>query len=335
MSQKNGRKQTFPKISKTIILGAIYNGAIVFIFLTIALTLSNNWRLATLAHLRPHLAIISALFMIGFALANKHGWVWAFFFVTVIHSQPLALYTARTARISGSYTAPLHVTHLNIDRDNNTPTAALDHLNQTQPDIIFIQELSPEVAAQLSTALPTYDIVVSQPQTNTRGVGMLLSQTADITLIDSQIITLEPDIERPIISARITYNDQRLHLLSWHTIRPSHEWAYTFQQRTFDSLAQWAKTEQEAGWDVLILGDFNTTPWSKPFAQLLIEGDLHDSLYGRELQNSWAPANTPLWAGLPIDHAIHSENVYTTRRVIGPHVGSDHRPVHINIIITP
>ena len=323
------------QIISTAVAAIIYSTATALILLTISLPVSIDWRLATLAHLHPHLTIISALYLIGFAFAQKHGWAWAFILTAWMHYQPLTPYTARTPRIAGSYTAPLHITHLNIDRYNLTPTAALNHLNQEQPDLIFLQELSPEVAAQLGNALPTYDLVVSQPQTNTRGVSMLLSQTADITLIDSQIITIEPDNDRPLISTRLTYNDQRLHILSWHSIRPGHEQAYTFQQLTFDSLAQWAKTEQAAGWDVLILGDFNTTPWSKPFRNLLIEGDLHDSLYGRGLQNSWAPANMPLWAGLPIDHVVHSQNIYTANRYIGPHVGSDHRPVHTTVIITP
>lgn len=307
-----------------------------YILFTLSLFFEDSWwQLSYLANLRPHYTVLGIGITWGFVWATRgKALLWLGTLVVAVYLQALPWREFKPFRISPTTsTTPLHIAHINIDRHNDTPTAVFNHFNQTQPDILFIQELSPELIPLLATDMPDYQLVTSQPQTNTRGIGMLVANTADLTILDSQIITIEPDNERPLIATKLIHEDRRLQILSWHSARPHHEQVDAFQKITFEKLADWSIEQQEEGWRLVILGDFNATPWSKRFHALLLDGKLIDSRQNRGLFNSWAPEPLPLWLGLPIDHAVHSEDVYTRARSVGPNVGSDHRPIHLTVVL--
>ncbi len=83
---------------------------------------------------------------------------------------------------------------------------------------------------------------------------------------------------------------------------------------------------------VLLIGDFNATPWSDVMAQIGRRGlNLVDC--GAPFTPTWSPLYTsPLgrYIGLPIDSAYVSEGVTAACRV-GPDVGSDHRPLIVDV----
>ena len=78
-------------------------------------------------------------------------------------------------------------------------------------------------------------------------------------------------------------------------------------------------------------GDFNVTPWSPHFQDLLSRGELGDSGLGRGIQNTWCKFPT-LLCGLPIDHVI-TRGIAVSRRHIGPPIGSDHRPITVDFLL--
>lgn len=98
------------------------------------------------------------------------------------------------------------------------------------------------------------------------------------------------------------------------------------QNRFFE---KWVRERQSYGPNVLIIGDLNTTPWSHSFQKLINETDLWDSQIGKGLQPSW-PTFFPLM-GIPIDHVLLSPSLSVVNRQTGPEIGSDHRPVMIEV----
>ena len=78
---------------------------------------------------------------------------------------------------------------------------------------------------------------------------------------------------------------------------------------------------------LVVVGDFNATPWSPALRTFLDELDLN----GLNVAATW-----PVWfgfAGIPIDHALVSENLIITHIETGPNIGSDHRPVMIDVAL--
>ncbi len=80
---------------------------------------------------------------------------------------------------------------------------------------------------------------------------------------------------------------------------------------------------------VVVLGDFNATPWSAAYRELRWRGGLIDSMSGNGLQASWPVA----WGvfSIPIDHVLHSPDLGSNGRRTGPSFGSAHRPVIVSI----
>ena len=76
---------------------------------------------------------------------------------------------------------------------------------------------------------------------------------------------------------------------------------------------------------MLLAGDLNATPWSQALRPLTAAG--FSSLH---------PAWPPTWrAGsifaLPIDHAFVTAPLRVQRRRTGPNLGSDHRPLELEV----
>ncbi|MBT8208488.1 MAG: endonuclease/exonuclease/phosphatase family protein [Acidimicrobiia bacterium] len=80
---------------------------------------------------------------------------------------------------------------------------------------------------------------------------------------------------------------------------------------------------------VVVVGDLNTTPWSARYRDLMKRGQLESSSTGFGIQPTW-PANIGV-ASIPIDHLLHSADLTTTDREVGPDLGSDHYPVIIRL----
>jgi endonuclease/exonuclease/phosphatase (EEP) superfamily protein YafD len=81
----------------------------------------------------------------------------------------------------------------------------------------------------------------------------------------------------------------------------------------------------------VLAGDLNTTSWSPCFQDLLAVSGLRDSRRGFGVQPTW-----PGWLarlGIPIDHVLVSPEIRVVRRTVGPHIGSDHRPVVIDLVV--
>jgi endonuclease/exonuclease/phosphatase (EEP) superfamily protein YafD len=79
-----------------------------------------------------------------------------------------------------------------------------------------------------------------------------------------------------------------------------------------------------------MVGDFNVTPWSPLFADLLRDSGLADSCRGFGWQPTW-PTRLPAMFRIPIDHCLHGAGVAIVDRRVGPEIGSDHLPLLLEL----
>jgi endonuclease/exonuclease/phosphatase (EEP) superfamily protein YafD len=75
----------------------------------------------------------------------------------------------------------------------------------------------------------------------------------------------------------------------------------------------------------VVLGDFNTTPWSVKFSELLQNSGLSETPVGRGLTATWMSKNPLL--GLPIDHILVGRDVQVAHQEVGQEIGSEHYPI--------
>ncbi len=106
-----------------------------------------------------------------------------------------------------------------------------------------------------------------------------------------------------------------------HTLPPRDR---PYANRHAEQLQALAKRIRIEKRPVIVLGDFNSTPWSSRYRRFLDEAGLVSSVQGFGAPGTW-PAMLPM--RIPIDHVLHSPSLRTVDRRVGPSVGSDHLAV--------
>ena len=100
------------------------------------------------------------------------------------------------------------------------------------------------------------------------------------------------------------------------------------------ALARLAKLARQAPRPLVLVGDFNLTPHDGAFERLLTNGGLVNAAAASGLVTTW-PASAGRWArhlpGLQIDHCLVTHGIRAESFVLGPWVGSDHRPVLVRL----
>lgn len=129
----------------------------------------------------------------------------------------------------------------------------------------------------------------------------------------------------PMASTQIKIGNEPLDILGLHYENPIGHRQKTVQKVQIQETIAFAQKSDK----ILIVGDFNLTPYTKDFSRLLNEASLKDSRVGFGIQGSWPAFWSPF--RIPIDHALLSKNIHIKHREIGPSVGSDHLPLYLEI----
>lgn len=123
--------------------------------------------------------------------------------------------------------------------------------------------------------------------------------------------------------------DGDLRVLSAHTRAPMSASSWSMRN---DHLVALAKLVSTFSGPVLVGGDFNTTPWSSTFKDLINTSGLTEARLGRGILPSWS-SELPIFARIPIDQVLVSKDI----QVIGLHTarssGSDHLPIVVDLKI--
>jgi endonuclease/exonuclease/phosphatase (EEP) superfamily protein YafD len=79
----------------------------------------------------------------------------------------------------------------------------------------------------------------------------------------------------------------------------------------------------------MVIGDFNVTPFSPLFDDLLRDTGLIDARRVQGLQVTWPTYALPLW--IAIDHCLVDEAIPVVDVRHGPDIGSDHYPLEVTV----
>jgi endonuclease/exonuclease/phosphatase (EEP) superfamily protein YafD len=119
-----------------------------------------------------------------------------------------------------------------------------------------------------------------------------------------------------------------VHVLASHPVSPLTPTRAGQRDRALERLSLLAR---DLDGPVVIIGDLNATPWSPRLQALLYDAALVDSQLGHGLQPSY-PADRGIF-GLAIDQVLHTRELTTLDRELGPAFGSDHRMVHARLTL--
>ena len=187
------------------------------------------------------------------------------------------------------------------------------------PDVIGIAELSEEFSDRLKAEFSAdYSVQALFPDLGWQGISVLV-KNGSLHNVSADLVD-PAELEFP--TARVRF--QGGELLVVHPIPPVATDAAASRDAYFAALAQYAVRQPRAQ-AFIVAGDFNASPWSAPYRQMLISGDLIDSTIGFWPTPTWHGPNA-LFAPLsiPIDQLLLRGPVSVRARRVVANPDSDH-----------
>jgi len=283
-------------------------------------------------HFRPHYLIAAAI-LLGIAAAlRRRFWMLALAGLAVPHVVSLA--DVARAPPASHNTAQLDVRILtfNVQYLNPHKDLVVDYVRRVQPDVILLQEVANGWQPTIERLRATHAFMVPA-QPDFRGGNVTLSRHP---ILDGAALPLSfggPSI----VQTRISLHGTTLTVFNVHPLHPLTLGMADSQQRQF---AQLAARRPDDGQPFVIAGDFNMTPWSPHFGDLLASTRTRLATHQRYWPSTWPANGSYGWLarrlrGLPIDHFLVSEGIAVVGVKRGPSLGSDHYPLLATLRLPP
>lgn len=201
----------------------------------------------------------------------------------------------------------------NLLVDNPTPERFMAAILESKPDVILLQELTPEAWRSISEAAD-YPYQVMDPQDTGLGSAILSRlPMRNPSVIDRHITRwTTADVQWP--------NGEWVTIVNVHTTSPLDSTSIDRWESELDLLAQWVDGTDGP---LILAGDFNATVHHDEF-QALLDGGMVDSHQeaGSGLGRTWSLRGVPL---LGLDHVLVSDGLAVSRAWSDKGPGSDHR----------
>lgn len=230
---------------------------------------------------------------------------------------PLIGYWMPKSNAATTSTTPIKFIGWNLLWENPRHADALEWLKSQEADVILLTECTEEWRHDLTDLFERYPHRISSERKGAEGM-VLLSRYPLSPPDPDGLSETEP---KPWISTIMQSPDGPKRIIGLHPRVPRSGQRFDLRNLQYQKAARIASSP---GVPVVVLGDFNCTPFSAWFEWLLDRGKLRDSALGYGIHSTWVSNGI----GLPIDHVlISSELEVLDHRVHEDRIGSDHHPV--------
>ena len=273
------------------------------------------WLFELPGHFRFQLSVVAVLTTLGFIRLRAWRHVALSVILTGLLSAPvLSLWIPSTSASTSD--RALRLFTLNVGRDAAAVTTLI---REQQPDIVGLVDVRPRLWEKLATLDALYPYRVVEPR---GGSGLAL-----LSRFPLENVEVHPLLTRRFLVADLDVRGRRLAIALVHPNSPRSGSRAALRNRQLEALAAFQRERPDR--DVVMIGDFNTSPWSLAFQRFLVETRLRDAATGFGYRPTW-PAQWPLF-GIPIDHCLVSNGIEVHDfRTAGPS-GSDHLAIYAEI----
>ena len=243
------------------------------------------------------------------------------FLALLAASGTLSTYLPAAQPVTASQT--LKIMSFNVLVTNRNYQSVIGEIEKHAPDVVTIIEYSRTWDAQLKELKEIYPYAICEPRQHGYGAAIF----SKYPLSDIQEHKLPAiNIDIPFLSAVVSFEGQSIRLAALHVYSPTSQARFSFRNQQFKKVAELLG---DSDMPMIVVGDFNCTPWSPFLKDFQRKTGLRDSRRGFGNQATWPNQ----WKALriPIDHAFISPDVCVHDRYVGNATGSDHLPIIIEI----
>ncbi|MCK5506851.1 MAG: endonuclease/exonuclease/phosphatase family protein [Thermodesulfovibrionia bacterium] len=188
------------------------------------------------------------------------------------------------------------------------------------PDIVILEEIDQSWYNELEKSLTDYKVYKAVPRDDNFGIAVFskIPMAIKVKYIGSARV--------PSLECLIEEDDDEIILWATHPVPPISDEYWHLRN---EQLRELSALISGSDCQVVVAGDFNTSPWSRCFNGLKA-AKLDDTAAGIGVQASW-PAMWPAFMRIPIDHVLISKEIKVIERCVLEDIGSDHLPVFVRL----
>ena len=190
-----------------------------------------------------------------------------------------------------------------------------------QPDLVFLQEVSPQWEKALAVLHTEYPHRYVEARDDNFGIALLSRLPfASVGHIESAPLGF------PTLHGELMFGGRRVNFVSTHPMIPLG--ALNFAARN-EQLRRVAQQLAMPSTSTILVGDLNTSMWDMHYRALESATGLRNARRGHGVLPTW-PTFLP-FAMIPIDHVLVSDDIGVRQIATGPRIGSDHVPLVVTL----
>lgn len=238
---------------------------------------------------------------------------------------PSAAESAAAAVKAAREAAPLRVFYANVGKENRNYQGLFEEVRRAAPDVLVLTEFT----EAWHNAFNHADLLVDFPN----HIHLAKYNPAATGVYSRYPLSHDDRVyqaKRVVVRTRVEYG-VGLDIYAIHAPRPVRSPLHKYDE--FWSLLRSELQPQVVDGPMLLVGDFNATPYSLIYRSLTAGARLRDChvLTGRGAATTW-PNGTRWMPPIRIDHALVSPSVYCATASEGIGAGSDHKPLILDLV---
>ena len=290
----------------------------------------HSWHFDLLVNFIPQYAL--GLLVCISALLLYRRWLWAtalcpFLVLCLVYIVPLYV-SAYGGSEAKSDLKVYKLLAFNVLSSNSQLDAMLGFIESEDPDFIVMTEFTGKWDAASKRLSKRYKLQILEAHTDNFGIAIFGRFDGE-----SHLMRTNDEFGLPTHYADFALPDGRkFRLVGTHAIIPVS--SILLDERN-KCLLQCAKICRESASPSILAGDFNMTPFSPFYGDILREGDLVSASKGRGLCFTWPSWSFPMLKpmAIQIDNCLTSKGIDVISWRRGPDLGSDHLPVIVEFAL--
>lgn len=277
-----------------------------------------------LTHFKVAYGVCALLTAIAFVWVRR--WFWAALMVACCLVNAVWImpwYVNAHPRAMESSRSSIKLLLANVQSSNTQTAPLLALIKAEKPDFIVLQEVNKRWSAAMAELAGSYPFRLEI----VRGDNFGIAAYATKAWADARSIPSPPLGFPTLVVDRAAGHSLRL--VTTHPHTPVGQWGYDARNTQILSLVELVN---ESELPVLVIGDLNATLWSPVIDELEKLTGLRNIRQGIGIVPTWPTWFAPLM--IPIDQGLHTPGITIRDVRAGPHIGSDHLPLLVELHLT-
>lgn len=285
-------------------------------------TSENGWLIELVSHFAPQYCLLGLL--LGLIMFFRRAYSWSGLAILAVGLNAWVIYIAyQPVNITAPTPQSFSLYSANVYRFNTNLGLLEKAIQQQQPDIVFLMEITTPLMISLSDLVNQYEHQVIRPRPIVEGL-MLLSR---FPVLYQRIHNGAAVGWMPMLEAELLIHGKRVRFFGLHARTPKVHYGMTTRN---EQLRQVAQLSRQSALPVIVAGDFNISPYSPYYREFIRLSHLINTRNDHPWNPTW-PTLAPGPLGISIDHIFVSAEFLLHESRVANHIGSDHLPLQVEL----